>query len=238
MMGFSVSPYPVAFVSSFIISFILVFVLLRKRGIPSNFIGYSLFLNVVMILSGAKMYSVITSGFRLNMLNSGISSLGGVIGLLAGVIIFGFIYREGRRVFLEVYVLVIPLMYGIAKIGCYLVGCCHGVPYDGLFAVSYNNQSMQGGPYFPIQLLETIVFMVIFGVGIRLYLSGKTSYVVSLNIILCAVAKFALEYLREEHIGRILSANQLVCIAFCLWGLIHILCFVRKEQAERAYPSK
>jgi hypothetical protein len=41
-------------------------------------------------------------------------------------------------------------------------------------------------------------------------------------MILCAVTKFSLEYLREEHIGKIISANQLVCAIFFVWGVVTI----------------
>ncbi len=222
MPTFHISPYPFTFIASFICSFFIVFVLLRKKGIPGNYVGYSIFLNLLLILGGAKIYTVITSGFQQNLLNSGISSLGGVIGLFAGTIIFGFIYREGRTLFLQTYSLVIPLMYGIAKTGCYLMGCCHGIPYEGPLAVSYDNQVVQGGPYFPVQLAETVTFTLIFLVCLGIYFSRYSCHVVSAVMILCAIGKFSLEYLREEHIGKFLSANQWVCIGFVLWGILLI----------------
>ncbi len=223
MKDFTISPYAVMFLLSFICGFIIVFILLKKKGVPRNFIGYSMFLNLVMTLAGAKLYTVITSGFRQSILTSGISSLGGVIGLFAGTIIFGLIYKEGKKVFLQTYSLVVPLMYGIAKIGCYLVGCCHGIPYDGPLAVSYDNIVIQGGPYFPVQLAETITFVLIFLVCLRIFFSKHTNYVVPSVMILCALGKFSLEYLREEHIGKILSANQFTCIGFAIWGLILVI---------------
>lgn len=222
MKDFTISPYVVMFLLSFICSFIIVFLLLRRKGVPARFIGYSMFLNIVMILCGAKMYSVFTSGFRQSILTSGISSLGGVIGLFGGTIIFGRIYSEGRKLFLQTYSLVIPLMYGIAKIGCYLVGCCHGIPYAGPLAISYDNIVIQGGPYFPVQLTETITFVLIFLICLGIYFSKHSDYVVPVTMILCAAGKFSLEYLREEHIGKILSVNQFICICFMIWGIILI----------------
>ncbi len=222
MKVFPISPYPFTFLASFLISFMIVFILLRKRDIPARYIGYSMFLNLVMSLSGAKMYSVITSGFRQNILNAGISSLGGVIGLFAGTLLFGWIYKEGRKHILQAYSLVIPLMYSIAKIGCYLMGCCHGIPYDGPLSVIYNNSAVQGGPYFPVQLTETLCFFLIFIIGLGIYCSKYADYVVPAVMMLCAAGKFSLEYLREEHMGKILSTNQFICIAFALWGAILI----------------
>lgn len=222
MNGLSISPYAITFMLSFVVSFAMVFVLLRKRGVPANYIGYSMFLNFILILYGAKVFSVITSGFKVTLWNAGISSLGGAIGLLLGIFIFGFMYKEGRPVLWESYVTVLPLLYSISKFGCYLVGCCHGIPYSGPLAVTYNGKYIQGGPYFPIQLVESIAFGCIFLVVFILYMRDKRKYLIPIVMILCAVTKFSLEYLREEHIGKIISANQLVCAIFFVWGVVTI----------------
>lgn len=223
MRTFPISPYIITFLLSFVISFIIVFILLLKKGIEPRFIGYSMLLNIVLILYGAKLYTTISSGFQYNLLNAGPSSLGGVVGLFIGIFIFGRIYTKYQKVFLQAYTLVIPLMYSIAKIGCYLTGCCHGIPYKGPMAISYHNDLLQGGPYFPIQLTETIIFAIIFLIGVGMYFSKQNCRVVPVTMILCAVGKFSLEYLREEHAGTLLSTNQWVCIGFFLWGIILIL---------------
>ncbi|MBR2402757.1 MAG: prolipoprotein diacylglyceryl transferase [Lachnospiraceae bacterium] len=216
----AISPYSITFVSAFIVSFAVVFLLLKKRGVPTNYIGYSILLNVVLILYGGKMFTVVTRGFQISIFTAGFSGLGGAIGLLMGIWIFGKIYPKGRTSLWETYVTVLPLLYGISKFGCYLVGCCHGIPYEGPMAVCYNSQYMKGGPYFPVQLMESIAFLGIFLASILIYLRGNRRNLVPVIMILCAIAKFSLDYLREEHLGKILSANQLVCIEFFLWGII------------------
>lgn len=222
MNGLSISPYAITFLLSFVVSFAVVFVLLRKRGVPANYIGYSMFLNFIVILYGAKVFTVITSGFKVTLLKAGISSLGGAIGLLLGIFIFGFMYKEGRQALWESYITALPLLYAISKFGCYLVGCCHGIPYSGPLAVTYDGKYIQGGPYFPIQLVESLAFGCIFLVVFLLYMRDKRKYLIPTVMILCAVTKFSLEYLREEHIGKIISANQLVCSVFFIWGIITI----------------
>lgn len=223
MDGFSVSPYAITFAMAFIVGFAVVYKLLKRQGVPKNYIGYSMLLNVVLILYGAKLYSVITSGFQISIFKAGFSSLGGAIGLLLGIYIFGKIYPEGRKALWEAYVTVLSLLYGISKFGCYLVGCCNGIPYEGPWAVVYDSKYMQGGPYFPVQMVESIVFICIFGVSLLIYLRGNRRVLVPVIMILCAVAKFSLDYLREEHLGKMLSANQLVCMVFFLWGVIAVI---------------
>lgn len=219
----AISPYSVTFVGAFIVSFAVVFLLLKKRGVPTNYIGYSILLNVVLILYGAKMFSVITRGFQISIFEAGFSSLGGAIGLLVGIFVFGKIYPEGRTSLWEAYVTVLPLLYGISKIGCYLVGCCHGISYEGPLAVVYDSDYMQGGPYFPVQLAESIGFLGIFVVGLLIYLRSSRRNLVPVIMILCATTKFLLDFLREEHLGKIVSVNQLVCIVFFFWGVITLI---------------
>lgn len=218
-----ISPYSITFAAAFVVSFTVVLLLFKKRGVPMNYIGYSMLLNIALILYGAKMFSVITSGFQISIFEAGFSSLGGAIGLLLGIYIFGRIYPEGRIALWEAYVTVLPLLYGISKFGCYLVGCCHGIPYEGPLAVVYDGKYMQGGPYFPVQLAESVAFICIFVVSLLIYLRGNRRYLVPVIMILCAFTKFSLDYLREEHLGKFLSANQLVCMVFFLWGAITLI---------------
>lgn len=223
MNGFSISPYAITFATAFVVSFAVVFWLLKKRGVPTNYIGYSMLLNLVLILYGAKLFSVITSGFQNSIFEAGFSSLGGAIGLLVGIFVFGKIYPEGSTSLWEAYVTVLPLLYGISKIGCYLVGCCHGISYEGPLAVVYDSDYMQGGPYFPVQLAESIGFLGIFVVGLLIYLRSNRRNLVPVIMILCATTKFSLDFLREEHLGKIVSVNQLVCIVFFFWGVITLI---------------
>jgi len=219
----AISPYSVTFVGAFIVSFAVVFLLLKKRGVPTNYIGYSILLNVVLILYGGKMFTVVTRGFQISIFTAGFSSLGGAIGLLVGIFVFGKIYPEGSTSLWEAYVTVLPLLYGISKIGCYLVGCCHGIAYEGPLAVVYDSDYMQGGPYFPVQLAESIGFLGIFAVGLLIYLRSNRRNLVPVIMILCATTKFSLDFLREEHLGKIVSVNQLVCIVFFFWGVITLI---------------
>lgn len=219
----AISPYSVTFVGAFIVSFAVVFLLLKKRGVPTNYIGYSILLNVVLILYGGKMFTVVTRGFQISIFTAGFSSLGGAIGLLVGIFVFGKIYPEGSTSLWEAYVTVLPLLYGISKIGCYLVGCCHGIAYEGPLAVVYDSDYMQGGPYFPVQLAESIGFLGIFVVGLLIYLRSNRRNLVPVIMILCATTKFSLDFLREEHLGKIVSVNQLVCIVFFFWGVITLI---------------
>ncbi len=220
---FSIEPYPVAFLLSFAAGLGFVSLLLRRRGQTLNIIRCSLALLLVMTLYGARLYGVVASGFQKNLLTSGTSSLGGAMGLLLAVFLMGKICPGVRKDLWLACCMALPLMYGIAKTGCFLAGCCYGIPYGGPLAVSYQNSRIQIGPVFPVQLLESAVFLLIFVVGLRLYRGKNSGGTASWMMLLCAAAKFGLEFLRQEHVGRLITGNQWVCGAFFLAAVISLL---------------
>lgn len=231
MKNFSLSPYSITFLFAFVMGFAVVYVLLRKKQVPRNVIGYLLGLALATTLFGSKFYGVITSGFTKTIFQTGTASLGGVIGLLTAVFLMGKIYPAGKPYFLQAASLAIPLMYGIAKIGCHFAGCCGGIAYYGPFARKYPVESVSDQmvislveySVFPVQLLETIVFALIFLFCLWFYFRISERHAVSLVMILCGLAKALLEFLREEHVGKLFSVSQMVCAAFVLWGVIRIL---------------
>ena len=115
--------------------------------------------------------------------------------------------------------LVAPLIYAIAKLRCTYAGCCHGFSYSGPFSLSYNNKEAVG-EFFPIQPLETIVFAAIF------IFAHKTQKPIA-TIILCALAKFFLDFLRDGHDEMFISFNQIAGLIILV--AISITYFARKN---------
>ncbi len=219
IFGMEISPYAITFILSFVVSFIIIYFLLRKSGMPRSIIIYSIILGMITCIYGAMMYGVIVSGFKIGLLKAGFSSLGGAIGLIVSIWIMTIIYKEGKKDLWDAYLAVLPLFYAISKIGCSIMGCCRGIPYDGIFAVSYNNKFMHTDNLFPVQMLESITYFCIFFICISVYFKFR-DYNKSVALILCAVAKGLIDFLREEHIGVIISPNQVICIVFFVVGIL------------------
>lgn len=116
----------------------------------------------------------------------------------------------------------IPLMYAIGKIGCFITGCCYGIEYNGIGNIiyKYSLDAPQNVPLFPIQILETIIFFIIFMYIINKTLKNKFNWnSLGKSFILCGIAKFSLDFLRASHNNKILSLNQYVSILFILIGV-------------------
>ncbi len=139
-------------------------------------------------------------------------SLRAVAGIGIAPIISYFAFRKYFEAILRAAILSSPLMYGLAKIGCAVAGCCHGIEYSG-------SLNMHG--YFPIQPVETVVFLGI-------YLLGLKTKSVSAVVYVSLGAKFLLDFLRADR-GGIISRNQiLILIYLAVWSVVAI-CAHRKR---------
>lgn len=167
-------------------------------------------LNVSMLLWGALTLTCMTSDFD----KWGFSSMGGMIGLLVGSFISDKLLKTKGYTVLTAYSYQIPLIYAVSKLGCLSAGCCYGVAYKGLFSVQYIGSNAVADEVFPIQLVESIVFLLIYMTGLWLRHKQSTKgYDYSLFVIvaLSSVTKGLLDFLRYDRAGLI-SVNQILCI--------------------------
>lgn len=227
--------YSVMILTSIILGFTFIYVNLRINKIPKNIIGYMLLLSATCVIYFAKLLTVITShNSSVNILNAGLSSLGGATGLLISAIIFTKIFKEKTKVIQETYVLSLPIMYGISKLGCHFAGCCYGIPYDGIFYTTSKLEKIHD-KLFPIQLVESVIFIIIFIVSIIIYYKKVKINYLAVVIIMCAVAKFMLDYLRYYNIGKVITVNQVICFIFLVIGAVILIKDKHKERKEKGH---
>ena len=225
--GYSyISPYSIMILLSLVTGIAVQFHLNIKRGVKKNYALYLLPLAPLMSIEGGLLLTYITSG------GFGLSSIGGVAGMYAAVLVIGLISRDkySLAAMLDNCTLVLPLMYSISKVGCLLGGCCYGIAYHGPLCVEYAGNRIAGKCLFPVQLAETVVFLVIFIVGIARMrkLRHNTVFMV---FILSAASKFLLDFLRASHTDKILSVNQLLCLSM-------ILAILMGETVKKCYNKK
>lgn len=171
-------------------------------------------------------FSRITDLNYVNMLmGGGFVFYGGVIGGLIGVWLCGKILHFPVLEYVRVSIPVIPLAHGFGRIGCAIVGCCYGLPYDGPGAVVYKESAAAplNIPLFPVQAAEAagefLIAAILCGYLMQCRRKGKQTKSLELYLLLYAVLRFILEFFRyddcERGIISGLSTSQWISIVIC-----------------------
>ncbi len=216
-----ISPYSIFFLMSFVVSFWLARCLMIEDKVDKTLANLMPVICFMTSVYCALLYTYVF--FR----HWGVSSVGGLLGLLISVITMSMIFKQYKHSIFKAYCCVIPLLYGISKLGCFSVGCCHGRLYDGMFSVTYTGDAdMTDLALFPAPLFESILFMLIFIMGYLMIYTYKMKYGIELCLTLCCAGKFSVEYLRYDNIGKLMSINQVFCIGILIVTWISVI--VRK----------
>lgn len=229
MINTKLSLYAIMILLSLLINIIIVIIIHKKFNFSSAEIIGALIYENIGIIFGAKILDYIQNYNqydKFDFSNLGLSSYGAIIGAILCLLIFSFQFKKPLKDMLFTFMPSIPLMYAIGKIGCFLAGCCHGIEYNGIGSIIYKYSEIAPNyiHLFPVQLLEAIVFTLIFIYMINKNLKNKFNMrIVGISFILCGIAKFILDYFRMSHVDTILSLNQIISIVFILIGIYIVL---------------
>lgn len=183
--------YRICILLAFILSIVLFCVLVK--GSKENKIIHRMLilswsvLNPLAAYIGAMIVATMLSGFTRY---GGLSSLGGLIGFALATVFEIKTFPEYKAKIVDAAFLSMPIIYCIAKIGCYFGGCCGG--------------------RLPVQLIESAAFGVIFIISFIRQHNGQ-SYKFFL-MTSTGIAKGGLDFLRYEQ--------SIVVKIVCLVGII------------------
>lgn len=136
----------------------------------------------------------------------------------------------GTRTMLDIMAVTTCIVHAFGRLGCFLAGCCYGLPSDGFWAVSftdpYCHAQPKGTPLHPTQLYEAI-----FIVGTLIFLLKLRErrrfhgQLFSLYLMIYAFGRFLLEYLRGDAergfvAGDYLSHSQLIAMMLLIAGAL------------------
>lgn len=200
--------YGIIIVLAIIIGMAYIYYNLKKEGYKNKQILLYFIMYISFAIVCGKIYTIFAYGEG-NIITAGLSAYGGLIGVVIASLIFEKILSTDGKI-IKYTILSLPLVYGITKIGCFIVGCCGGIPYEGLFKVKYLD--VLNIWQFPIQLVETITFLTIF--VICHLLNKKISNYFILNLV--SISKLILDFLRYDHIDVFITKNQFFSIALIL----------------------
>jgi len=265
-------------------SFILVFVLtldlrlkINKREVSNMIIvmigaiGIGLFLAwfldglfKIPDNGGLRLWINDDNGFRL----LGITWYGMLIGGLGGLALLHlvlnkiFIKKKGKLLFetnkityLSVAAPAMALAHFWGRIGCFLMGCCHGMVSNIGWVYPQRRHYRSDGSYFyaypfgphprfPVQLVEAGVLLVIFAVLFSLlFIKNKKierfakAFNIYIYLAVYAVTRFILEFFRGDLRGGLfafmgLSPGQFVSI--CLFIFVSVMVVIEVVRGQRS----
>ncbi|MEW5762555.1 MAG: prolipoprotein diacylglyceryl transferase [Bacillota bacterium] len=159
--------------------------------------------------------------------------------IAAGALVaFWFARRRGWRFghLADVLALAIAAGYPVARIGCFLNGCCYGKPTTVPWAVAF---PFDGIPRHPTQLYSLLFGLVIFGLlwwrrGAR----PRPGHLAWLYLFLYAAYRFVLDFWRVSPPGVDgLTLTQLAALPIMVaaaTGLFYLRVRPRREGGERS----
>ena len=174
---------------------------------------------------GLSIFSTFIIGLFEDKVTIGFSSFGAGVGLLLSAFIFEKIVLLNGKI-VKYSTLSLPLIYGISKLACFFAGCCYGIPYNGLFKVKY--PFVMDKFLFPVQLLESILFIILFIILSKLKNKNNIVYYV---IISSAVLKYLLDFFRYDHVNKSITSNQIVCII----SIIVLIIYIVSKKLKKIY---
>lgn len=161
---------------------------------------------------------------------AGFSILGAVLAVLITVSAYLHYLKIPILPTLDLVAIYGALLQSISRIGCFLAGCCFGIPTDLPWGITYTDPNSAAPLYaclHPTQLYSSILLMLIF---VFQYFIGrkqfkKTGMLTWSYLFLLAVERFVVDFWRG---GRVLDAmqfslNQYVALGIMALALIGFL---------------
>jgi len=251
--------YGLALALSFLLGIYFSMYRARKRGIdPNQVVDLSVGIVISAILGARFLYVIFhLDEFRghwwdtVNPFQSsgqvgiaGLTMLGGFIAAVA----FSLIYMRLKKLpVLKISDLLVPavgLGYFITRIGCFLNGCCYGLPTDMPWGMVFPQDSPAGYCYpgqaiHPAQLYSSFYGLVIFGLTLFLERYKKfDGFLLFVFFILYGVSRFTVDLFRYYENSMVMlrlgnfsiSVNQGISILLILLGGLLIFIYSRRSK--------
>jgi phosphatidylglycerol:prolipoprotein diacylglycerol transferase len=207
----------------------------RKTLMDSELFHKILARSVLIGVAGGKIAYVL--GERLESLSwsevcfweGGLSVTGCIIALSIYALWICWYYKLPLGRFCDLMALNVPLVQAAGRIGCFLAGCCYGLPTNVLWGITYINPACYAPlsiKLHPVQLYSAL-FMILWWVLLRYYeksLSKRPGSLAALYLFGAGLERFVLDFMRGDRImvagQAFLSVYQLVALCLVIVSMV------------------
>lgn len=162
---------------------------------------------------------------------------GGLIGGILVALLYVKKHQLDMGAYSDIAATAIPLFHTFGRIGCFLSGCCFGIPWK--YGCTYYHSAVAEAnliPRFPVQLVEAGLNLALFFVLLHcLKTKHLKSRLLQLYLLIYPVYRFVLEFLRgDEYRGFLfrLSTSQIISI------ILFVVAAVSWAVEPRKTPEK
>jgi phosphatidylglycerol:prolipoprotein diacylglycerol transferase len=243
---FRIYSYGFMLALSFFLGVVLAGKRAEKRGISNEIIqDLSIILIILAVLGSRTLYIVTHRDHYRSIIDiialwqGGATYYGGLLLAIGGAVVF---LRRKRIPFFRMADVCAPsIALGIAltRIGCFMSGCCFGLPTGCPLGVSFPANSpagflFPGSAVHPTQLYSSFYGLVMFAALILVERKRSfDGFVFALLCILYGVARFVVDFFRYYEDSAMLTGsitvNQGISIAVALLGVLLLVVLPRKH---------
>jgi len=236
---FSVHAFGFAIAIAFLLGILLSFHFAKKDGIDKETVlDFTLWVIIAAIVGARFLYVIGTwDQYQANIWEIFMVQRGGLVflgGLLAAIVTLVYLSRRSRIPILRVLDVATPaatLGYAIGRLGCFLNGCCFGLPTKLPWGIQFPFGSLAHSYYphdhlHPTQLVSAASMFIAFAIVVWLYQKKKyDGYIFYWGLIMYSVYRFLIEFLRFSPIHWLgLTPSQWLVVfagGYAVWGLMH-----------------
>jgi phosphatidylglycerol:prolipoprotein diacylglycerol transferase len=203
-------------------------------------IGSHLLFGIVTLASYGGFPTITSFNGFLRFLNDffgGSVFFGGLIGGSAACFIALRVLKTPWYPTIDLLSTVIPLFHFFGRIGCFLTGCCFGVPSEFGFTFRHSIvEAANGVNRFPVQIIEASFNLALFYALYILFTEEKQRGKLFFIYLVCySPARFFLEFLRGDSYRGVteagFSTSQIIAMATLTVGIFGLI-FYRKKSIE------
>ena len=184
---------------------------LNKHISTTDFLNISIETGIAAVIGGRILHIIsqwkeYDSVLQMLMIwNGGMS----ILGALAAGFIYALWSLKSKRLpmltLFDIGALYAPLIHGIARIGCFLVGCCHGCQTAVPWGITYTNELVHAPlnvSLHPTQLYSSLLY---FGIFIFLYFlatrrSAQAGTITLLYLMATSFERWFIDFFRGDRI--------------------------------------
>ena len=166
----------------------------------------------------------------INVWEGGLSFHGGVLGAIIAGLIYARIKRFPFLLLADLCAAPLALGYSVARIGCFLNGCCQGGPTTLPWGVCFPANAAQGIPLVPVQPTQIYASLASLGIFVLLvHLRDRyprRGYLIAAYLVIYSFVRFLLEYTRRGISAELATPATPDAAQYALGAALLMLCLV------------